>query len=191
MARFHKLADGSMDLQGVILLNGVLLTLGKDVYHFTAESALDPAGAGWPVTSIASVDTDSNNSEDSIRAMAIGDGFGMKFFIPEGKTKIIIQPKGRARTAPGAPAFVGLEVQGRNTPDNDTIPVSFTLKALADVDIPTNELFQYDSEEILLTDVGLEAGRVGLLEFIRRASVGSPDLGATLYDVSMLSIRFS
>jgi len=127
---------------------------------FYADQLDNPVNANWIVNALAPVEADPTNAALPIRAFddTTEEGIGFILSIPSGVTKMRIYLKGRARTAPGAARTVGVKLYYRQIYDNAAVSTTWAgtndgSKVLADIDIPTNAFFQYDSQTLdLITD---------------------------------------
>lgn len=153
--------------------------------QFFATDFENPNSSDWAVNGLAAIATDSNNAALNVRRFAKTpeNGVGFPLFIPAGMTKIVLTPVSRAETAPGGVRTVGLKIYARGIPSTvDTWPAG---TALADIDIPASELWQYDAETITLATLGLTAGENAQFQLTRVAPGGGTDLAV---DWTLLSL---
>ncbi len=145
-------------------------------YHgrkFSAKSKdlFFPNSADWAVNGHAPIDQDDNNSGFSVRYFddTAETGIGWEDVIPVGATKIKLTRISRAKTAPAGARTVGQKLYNRGSPDDATVAAWSSGSALADIDIPTNENWQYDTEEITLSSLGATAGELTAFQLNRVA----------------------
>ncbi len=68
---------------------------------------------------------------------------------------------------------MGLKIYNRGMPDDAAVEAWSAGDALADIDIPTNENWQYDEETLSLATLGATAGEVTQFELTRVAPGGT------------------
>ncbi len=121
---------------------------------------ISPVNSDWAVNALAPMAIDSNNAGLEIRLFddTTEEGVGFQTQIPTGITHMLLEVKSRAETAPGAARTVGLKLYNRAIPDNGAVGSWSAGTILNDVDVPANEYFQYDSQEIALSTLGITAG---------------------------------
>lgn len=179
--------DGSDDVQDATASQKGLATaaqitkLDGIAIRFSADVLDSPNNSDWAVNALAPAVADSNNNGLTIRAFddTTEEGVGFNAFIPAGTASLKLKFKSRAEVAPGAVRTVGLKLYSRQVPDNAAITAApnWTVgDALADIDIPTNELFQYDEETITLATLGLTADRWTQFELTRVNPAGGTEL---------------
>lgn len=160
-------------------------------YLFFADQLDSPNNADWTVNNLAAVDTDSNNNALKIRKHddTAETGFGFIIEIPTGATDVTFDFKSRAETAPGAVRTVGLKVYERDIGDNVAVGAWSPGVVLTDIDIPTNERFQYDTQTLTLAAIGLVAGQTHQLEITRIAPTGGTNLVGN-WDLLSVGVKF-
>lgn len=131
--------------------------------EFYADQFETPNSGDWAVNSLSPADVDEDNVAFVVRAFddTTEEGVGFSLKVPVGATKMIVSFIGRAKTAPGAAAKVGLNLYYRSIPDNAAISAWSSVFALTDIDIPTNEYYQYDTQTI---NLGSGVGELNLTE---------------------------
>jgi len=134
--------------------------------------------ADYAVNAGAIVNLDDNDNGLLIREFddTTEEGVGFVETIPEGATNIIIELKSRAKTAPGAAAAVVPTIYVRDIPDNAVVGAWDAGTDLTAIALPTNEYFQYDTQTIALTTLGLSAGDVFQFELTRNTGSASDTL---------------
>jgi len=134
--------------------------------------------ADYAVNAGAIVNLDDNDNGLLIREFddTTEEGVGFVETIPEGVTNIIIELKSRAKTAPGAAAAVVPTIYVRDIPDNAVVGAWDAGTDLTAIALPTNEYFQYDTQTIALTTLGLSAGDVFQFELTRNTGSASDTL---------------
>jgi hypothetical protein len=161
-------------------------------YLFFADQLDNPNNADWAVNALAPVDADSNNNALKVRRYddTAEEGSGLIVEVPAGAVNVIFLIKSRAETAPGAVRTVGLKVYERDIGDNVVVGAWSAGVVLTDINIPTNERFQYDSQTLTLAAVGLVAGQTHQLEVTRVAPTGGTDLEGD-WDLLSIGVKFS
>lgn len=161
-------------------------------FSFQADQLQSPNTSDWAVNALAPLSADSNNSGLSVRMFddATEEGVGCTISVPSGMTDVKIKIRSRAETAPGAARTVGVKLYNRGIPDNGAVESWTAGTALSDVDIPTNEYFQYDEQTIALSTLGVTAGETTQFEFTRV----NPQAGTELtgdWNLLELGLEFS
>ena len=109
--------------------------------------------------------------------------------IPTGATNIIFGLRSRAETAAASNLDVVPKLYVREMPDNAAVESWSAGTDMATVTMgKNNEYFQYDSETIALTTLGLVAGRVAQILLSRNTGSGSDTL---VGDWTLLEIKVS
>jgi hypothetical protein len=121
---------------------------------------------------------DSNNAGLEVRLFddTTEEGVGFQTQIPTGVTNMLLEVKSRAETAPGAARTVGLKLYNREIPDNGAVESWSSGLVLSDVSLPANEYFQYDSQAITLSSLGITAGNEAQFELTRINPTGGTEL---------------
>jgi hypothetical protein len=159
---------------------------------FYADNFDNPNNADWAVNALAPAQADSNNNALSIRAFddTTEEGVGFMVMIPLGKTNMDITFKSRAEVAPAGARTVGLKLYNRSVGNNTAVGAWSAGNALADIDIPINESFQYDTDTITLASLGATAGELHQFQLTRI----NPSAGTELtgdWNLLEMKIEFS
>lgn len=138
-------------------------------FEYTAESLDNPVTADWAVNALAPATADSNNSGLTVRLFddTTAEGVGGTLRIPPEAVNLIVRFASRAETAPGSAQTVRPGLYVREMPDNAAVEAWSSVTLLTALNIPTNENWQYDSQTIALTTLGLVAGRTMQFELTR------------------------
>ena len=138
-------------------------------YRFFADKLDDPVNDDWAVNALALASADSNNAGLMVRLFddTTEEGIGFSISIPNGAEKIVFDLVSRADTAPGSAKAVVPKVYAREIPDNVAVESWSSGIDMTAIDIPTNENFQYDHQELDLTTLGLVGGRAAQIELTR------------------------
>jgi len=170
--------------------NSVWLDMTTFTYY--ADQFDNPDNADWAVNILAAAEADSNNAALTIRAFedSMEDGVGFTILIPNGVTNIKLDYVARADSAPGGVRTVGLKLYERGIPNNSAVDSWSAGTVLSDIDIPTNENFQYDTQTLTLATLGLTAGQVHQFELTRIAPTAGTNLTGK-WDLLSLKISFS
>lgn len=137
------------------------------------STSLDnPNSTDWVINALAPGVADPVNTGLSVRQFndTTEQGIGGVFTIPINATTIIIKTKGRAQTAPVATAIVQPRIYFRSIPDNSAISAWTSANNLANISIPTNLFYQYNTQTFSLSSLGLSAGVMYQFEMTRRTS---------------------
>ena len=171
---------GAIRLQGTKGDTGATGPAGSTVapIQLFADMFENPVNSDWAVNALAPASADTNNNGLTVRRFddTTEEGVGATVFIPSGVTNIIFRFRSRAETAPGAAATVGVQVYEREMPDNGAVTAWSAGTQLTDIDIPTNENFQYDEQTLTLASLGLTAGNVHQFEWTRVNPTGGTEL---------------
>jgi hypothetical protein len=143
-------------------------------YLFFADQVLTPNNADWAVNAAAGMSADSLNNALLNRQFddTTEEGIGVFIEIPAGAVNMTFYFRSRAQTAPGAATTVLPRLYRRQIVDNTVVGAWSALFAFAQIDIPTNTRYQYDSETVALATLGLAAGNVVQLELTRNPADG-------------------
>lgn len=189
----HPLGGGQHTTDTLANLNTKISDALIDAFRlFYADQLDNPVNVDWAVNALAPAVADSNNNGLTVRAFddVTEEGVGLILRVPAGATNLILTFKGRAETGPGAARTVGLKLYQRGLPD-DAAPEAWSAGlALTDIDIPTNENFQYDSQTITLASLGITAGGMTQFELTRLDPVGGTELVGD-WNLSELGVGFS
>ena len=145
---------------------------------FEADQLENPNNSDWAVNSLAPAQADTNNNGLTIRAFddTTEEGVGFKVRIPPTASNVIFRIFGRAETTDAAARTVGLQIYERELPDNAVVTAWSAGLQLTDIDIPTNEFFQYDEQILTLAALGVTAGSWHAFELTRVAPSGGTNL---------------
>jgi len=147
-----------------------------------------PVNSDWTVSARANASADTNNNGLTVRRFddTTEEGVSFNIDIPSTATNMKISFKSRAETAPGGAQTVAVNFYEREIPDNAAVTAWSSAVQLTDLDIPTNEFFQLDTETLTLAALGLTAGSTHQIEITRDTA----DAGDTLSgDWSLLFIK--
>ncbi len=152
----------------------------------------NPITSDWAVNALAPAGVDSNNSGLTVRLFddTTEEGIGFSILIPSDAVNMKFTFASRAETAPGSAQTVALTLYERGIPDNGAVDSWSAAIQLTDVNIPTNENFQYDTQSDTLTNWGVTAGQIHQFELTRDTA----DAGDTLvgdWALLMLKVEFS
>lgn len=171
--------------------SGNLDITGSANKTFDADQLDNPINSDWAVNALAPATADSNNVGLTIRLFddTIEEGVGFPFNIPADATNITFRFKSHAKTAPAGVRTVGLKIYNRGIPDNAVVQAWTAGTVLTDIDIPTNEFFQYDSQTLTLATLSLTAGEKTQFELTRIAPTGGTNLTGDL-ELIEISVEF-
>lgn len=143
-------------------------------YLFFADQLLTPNNADWAVNAAAGVSADSLNNALLNRQFddTTEEGAGFFIEIPAGAVNMTFYFRSRAQTAPGGATTVLPRLYRRQIADNTVVGAWSAAFAFAQLDIPANTRFQYDSETVTLATLGLTAGNVVQFELTRNPADG-------------------
>lgn len=161
-------------------------------HHFDAAQLVTPNNADWAVNALAPMSADSNNAGLTVRLFddTVEEGVGFQTLIPLGVTKMVVEIKSRAETGPAGARTVGLKLYNRKVPNNAAVGSWSSGLALNDLDIPTNEYFQYDLQALTLASLGVTAGEETQFELTRVNPVGGTELVGD-WILNCVQLRFS
>ncbi len=137
-----------------------------------ADQFDNPVNADFVVNALAPAQADPLNAALVVRAFddAVEEGIATGFSIPAGTTGLRLQMISRAAAAPGAAVVVVPALYARSVPNNGAVSAWSAQQVLGNVDIPTNTNFQYDTFDIALADLGVQAGDFVQFELTRDAT---------------------
>jgi hypothetical protein len=155
-------------------LGGSDIIIGTPRYLFYADQLLSPNNADWAVNAAAGVSADSLNNSLLNRQFddTAEEGVGFFIEIPASAVNMTFYFRSRAQTAPGGATTVLPRLYRRQVVDNTAIGAWSASFAFAQIDIPANTRFQYDSETVTLATLGLTAGNVVQFELTRNPADG-------------------
>jgi len=189
-------ADASVTIAGNDAANEIDFSVSAammTVHQFFADQLDNPNSADWAVNALAAAVADSNNAGLTIRAFddATEEGVGFILVVPTGATNIVLTFKARAEVGPPAARTVGLKLYQRGIPDDAAVEAWSAGTVLTDVDLPiTTELFQYDTQTITLSSLGITAGEVTQFELTRINPAGGTELVGD-WDLLELGVEFT
>lgn len=137
------------------------------VHVFSAIELSSPVNADWAVNALAPLATDDNNNALSVRRFddSTEEGVGFSVLVPPNVSRMRTRFVSRAVTAPGAAKAVALNLYERGLPG--VADAWSSAIQLTNVDIPTNEQWQYDEQVDTLANWGLIAGQIHQFELTR------------------------
>jgi hypothetical protein len=138
-------------------------SLPAGVVTYTAIDFLSPNNADWAVNALAPLGADSNNAGLSVRLFddTVEEGVGTRWHrVPTWATSVNFKFVSRGETAPAGARTLAPKVYNRNIPDNAAVGSWSAGVTLNDIDIPTNENFQYDEQTVTLATLGVTAGEL-------------------------------
>lgn len=135
---------------------------------FSASDFEDPNSADWAVNALAALAADSNNAALDVRLFddTTAEGVGWTAYVDREVSEVRFHIVSRAETAPGAAVAVRPTVYTRSIPDNGAMGAWNGL-ALALVDLPANELWQYDRIVVTRPALNLNGNEYAQFELIR------------------------
>lgn len=141
-------------------------------FTFFANSLDSPNNSDYAINALAPVTTDPTYASLNVRSFSntVEQGVGCLVSIPTGATQVIFKIRGRAQTAPGVASVVQPRLYYRLLPNNTAVGAWSAAQELANISIPTNANFQYSSQTVLLSTLGLTAGNLYQFEITRRVS---------------------
>jgi hypothetical protein len=150
-------------------------------FSYFANSLDTPNNADFAVNALAPVTTDPTYAALNVRSFSntVEQGVGFTLSIPLGATQMTFKIRGRATTAPGAVSVVQPRLYFRQLPNNAALGAWSAAQELTNVSIPTNAFFQYSTQTVSLTTLGLTADRLYQFELTRRVTgVTGTNLGS-------------
>ena len=168
------------------------ITIGSRFSYF-ANSLDTPNNADFAVNVLSPVTTDPTYASLNVRSFSntTEQGVGCTVSIPSGATTLTVKIRGRAQTAPGVASVVQPRLYYRLLPNNSAVGAWSAAQELANIAIPTNANFQYGTQTILLSTLGLTSGNLYQFEFTRRiAGVTGTNLAANFL-MAELTLEFA
>jgi hypothetical protein len=168
------------------------ITIGSR-FTFFANSLDTPVNSDFAVNSISATITDPTYNSLNVRSFSntTEQGVACLVSIPAGATTLTIKMRGRAQAAPGVTSVVQPRLYYRRLPNNAAVGAWSTVQELANITIPTNINFQYSTQIISLSTLGMLADNMYQLEFTRRTSGVSGTNLATNYLMAELTLEFA
>lgn len=147
------------------------ITVGSRFTYF-ASSLDTPVNSDFAVNAIAATVTDPTYASLNVRSFSNSteQGVATLISIPSGATTLTIKMRGRPQTAPGVASVVQPRLYYRLLPNNSAVGAWSAAQELANISIPTNANFQYSTQTILLSTLGLVAGNLYQIELTRRVT---------------------
>ena len=156
------------------------ITIGSR-FTFFANSLDTPNNVDYAINALAPVTTDPTFTSLNVRSFSntVEQGVACLISVPTGATQLIVKIRGRGQTAPGTASVVQPRLYYRLLPNNSAVGTWSAAQELANIAIPTNANFQYSTQIISLSTLGLTAGNLYQFEFTRRvAGVTGTNLAA-------------
>jgi len=178
---------------GVIFAaGGSAVVAGFPLYTFEADQFENPNNSDWAVNSLAAAVADTNNNGLTNRGFddTTEEGVGFKVKIHPTAANVILRFFSRAETTDAAARTVGLRIYEREKPDNAVVTAWSAGLQLTDIDIPTNEFWQYDEQTLTLAALGVTAGSWHQFELTRIAPSGGTNLVGD-WDLLAAEVTFS
>jgi len=146
-------------------------------FSFSSADLQNPNNSDWSnagLTALAPAAADSNNAALSVRLFddTTQEGVGFQLVVPSGMSSMTIGYISRAETAPAGTRQVGIRLCERGIADNGAI-IAWDCLALNDVDLPANELFQYQEQTLSPPSLSVTAGELTQFELLRVPAVGT------------------
>jgi hypothetical protein len=161
-------------------------------FSYFANSLDTPNNADFAINALAPVTTDPTYAALNVRSFSntVEQGVGFTLSIPPGCTQMTFKIRGRAQTAPGATSVVQPRLYSRLLPNNAAVGAWSAASELTNVSIPTNAFFQYSTQTVALTTLGLTADRLYQFELTRRVTgVTGTNLGSAFL-LAELTVEF-
>jgi len=119
-------------------------------------------------------------------------GVGLLISPPANATTCTFTFKGRPQTAPGTTAVVQPRVYRRQFANGSAPGAWSSAYELANISIPTNANYLYNSQTVTLAALGWNPGQMTLLEITRRTSgvTGGTNLGSAFL-LAELTLEFN
>ena len=160
---------------------------------FNASDFENPNNADWDVNALAPAVADSNNNALTVRAFddTVVEGIGGFMNLPTGAVNFTLNLVGRAETAPPGTRQVRFSLHVREIPDDAGVTAPPWITAnLANIDIPTNENFQFDSQTFTFAFFGFAADELIQFELVRVNTIVGTDLSGD-YDLLQMRVTFA
>jgi hypothetical protein len=144
------------------------ISIGSRFTYF-ANSLDSVNNADFAVNGLSPVTTDPTYNSLNVRSFlnTAEQGVGFTSSIPSGATQVTLKLRGRAATAPGVASVVMFKLYSRLLPNNSAVGTWSTGTNLSNNAIPTNAFFQYYTQTIALSTLGLTAGNLYQFELTR------------------------
>jgi hypothetical protein len=141
-------------------------------FSYFANSFDTPISTDYPIPVQAIAVPDPLRTSLIVRAFSNTTEQGVAFTcsIPAGATQMTIKSRGRADTAPSTASVVQPRLYFRQLPNNAAVGAWSSAYELVNINIPTNNYFQYSSQTLALSTVGLVADKIYQFEITRRVT---------------------
>ena len=170
----------------------VNVNIGSRFTYF-ANSLDTPNNADFAVNAIAAVTPDPAFNSINVRSFSntVEQGAGFLCSIPPGATQMTVKMRGKPTAAPAAVSVVQPRLYSRIIPNGTAVGAWSAAYELPNINIPTNNTYQYYQQTISLTALGLTADRLCQFELTRRvAGVTGTNL-ASNYLLAELTVEFA
>ena len=160
-------------------------------FLFYADQLDNPVNSNWAVNALAPATADNTNAAIVVRAFddTLEEGVGFILTIPTCACGFTIGFKSKANTAPGSAKTVQTNLYVRTIPNNAVVGAWSAGLALTAIDIPTNLFFQYDTQTIQLSTLGITPGTLVQFELTRDdVGIGTKLVGD--WNLAELSVEF-
>jgi len=189
----HTFIDQDITIGASPTLDGANITgvVSAITYFFQADMFENPNNADWTVNSLAGALADTNNAALIVRQMADAteSGFGFTVYVPTGATNIVFDIVSRSEDGTSGNALPKLYV--REISDNAAVESWSAGTNLTAVAMPANENFQFDTQSIALSTLGMTAGNISQFEFTRDGANGSDTLNGAIWTLLSIRVRFT
>lgn len=181
-----------MDVGGVAT---VTIPGGGSIKTNTITSSMfdSPNNVDWVVNSLAAAVVDPTNNALTTRQFSntTEQGVGFILQIPSAATTMVMKFRGRAATTPGVASVVQPRLYRRILPNNSAVGAWSSAFELGNISIPTNTFYQYSSQTVALSTLGITPGNTYQFELTRRVVgvTGGTNLASNWLMVE-LSIEF-
>jgi hypothetical protein len=147
------------------------ITIGSR-FTFFAASLDTPVNSDFAVNAIAATVTDPTFASLNVRSFSntVEQGVACLVSIPSGATTLTVKIRGRAQTAPGVASVSQPRLYHRLLPNNTAVGAWSAAQELANISIPTNANFQYSTQVVALSTLGLASGNLYQFEITRRVT---------------------
>jgi hypothetical protein len=169
------------------------LVVQQTEYNFVTDQLQIPNNADWAVNALAAPDVDSNNNGIPVRKFddSTEQGIAIEGRIPTGVTNLVLFFKSRAEVAAGSNLVVVPKAYVREMGDNVAVEAWSAGTDLTSLTMGTsNEYWQYDTQTIALSTLGLTAGNLFQMEITRNTGSGSDTL-VDDWTVAQITARFT
>lgn len=179
---------------GVANSGGGTVTVGIGArFTYFANSLDTPVNSDFVVNSLSPAVTDPTYPSLNVRSFSntVEQGVACTLSIPPGMTNVTFKFRGRPTTAPGAASVVQPRLCHRRLPNNAAVAAWSAAQELANIVIPTNANFQYATQTVALSALGLVADSLYQFEFTRRVTGVTGTNLANAFLLAELTVEFS